>query len=510
MTAIARRASGVRELLGRYVAECESFWTETTNKRQREKQCGKVRRHVALIEEQFGLSPDQALDQVLEFAHARLIDRPSTVYITGRGGSGSHWLAEMLADLGPFADAGEVPFPARLTRELMSWPLQEQAMFVDCVQLLHAWTGQPYPDQPAKPHPDISSRHVVNSNGDIRPLWAKLLEPQCVFVHLIRDPRDQVLSFTYRKLGAQARYPIEPLEDFLRLMLIFSRVSLVKLLTGPVAPDLVCRYEELRSDASRALREIVSRAGAEVPSEAIDDVASRHSAEERRAGRAPLGNLSRIPHKRWQDTASRTEKLLMHAGLAEVIDTFGYAPDDCAGEPVEFAPLPADFHVELPDAVALGELHVRRDPRSGWERLGDGAGTFTLPAGVMSRLRVPGGWTAEVSRIAELMPDGSLSSLCLAGNTDVTDGQLGPLVGRRGLVELDLARTPVTDACIETIVQITQLRHVSLIGTAVSAAAEERLRRSLLDCQVSSGPMITDSMRGRGFFDETLIVEPPR
>jgi hypothetical protein len=495
-----------RELLGRYVRERDTFWAGNPG---HEHQCAKLCRHLDEIEEHFGLDCEEALDQVVTFGLSRVTDRPATVYVTGRGGSGSHWLAEMLGDLGPFADAGEVTMPAPLSRELVPWPVQEQSLFIDCLHVLHAWPGRPYADQPGRPHEDIARLHVVNSNGDSKPVRAKLTEPGCVFVHLIRDPRDQVMSYAYRKPGPRERYPVAASEDFVRLMLIFNRLSLVKILGGPVGPDLIVRYEDLRAGAAPALREIAARAGEELDDSAFEDVAFRHSAEARRRGMAPMGNLSAQPSTGWRQLASPSEKLLMHSGLAEVVDTLGYQPDDCRGGPLEFSPVASAHEVTLPDGVVLGEIHVRSDPDGDWERAGHAAGTFTIPAGKMVRLRVPGGWTTGGERLVELLPAGCLSSLCLAGNAEVTDEFVSKLAGWTELIELDLARTPVTDACVEWVAQIGRLAHVSVAGTGVSAAGQERLRTALPGCKVSAVRLIPETMRGLGYFDEELVTEPP-
>lgn len=494
-----------RELLGRYIAECPVFWTGA---RADIKQCKKLWRHLDVIENHIGLGRGEAIEQVIAFGEARLADRPATVYVSGRGGSGSHWLAEMLGDLGSFADAGEVSMPGALSRTMASWPIDEQSLFVDCVHLLHAWSGQAYADQPIRPHHDIADLHIVNSNGDVNSLRAKLTEPGCLFIHLVRDPRDQVLSFTYRKPGARRTYPVEPVEDFLRLMVIFNRVSLNKVLGAHVRPDLVVRYEDLREGAAPMLREIVARTGGRISDELIEDVAYRHSAAARRQGLAGRGNLSKNS-KTWREIATAQEKLLMHSGMAEVVDTLGYGLDDCQGRPLEFVPLAEEHTVTLPEGVALGEIHVRREAEGCWERAGDAAGTFTIPAGAMTRLRAPGAWTVGIERLAKLLPTGSLSSLCLAGNLEATDALVARLAGFSGLVELDLARTAVTDGCLEPLAQMRGLRHLGLVGTAVSAEGVARLAEALPECAISMAPMITEPMRGRRLFDEDLITDPP-
>ncbi len=497
----------VRELLGQYVDRCDWFWERNTDKRQ----CRKLWRHLQAIEEGFGLGREEAVDEVLRMAEARAPVPPTTVYISGRGGSGSHWLAEMLGDLRPFANAGEVSIPGQLAQEMAAWPLEEQGRLLDCVQLLHAWAGHPFPDGTAAPirRPEVARMHIVNSNGDTNLLQIKQWEPSCVFIHLIRDPRDQVMAFTYRKPGARANYPIEPLEDFLRLMLIFNRFSLHQVLTAPVAPDLVCRYEDLRRDAAAELRKIVALSGVHVSDDAINAAAVRHGAEARRAGQAPMGNLSRTPTRTWRESATVREKLLMHAGLTEVIDTFGYEPDDCSGAPLLLCPAPADCRVMLPDGTLLGELHVRHDPGGLWVRAGHATGTFTIAAGTVTRLRAPGGWTLGFERLSQLLARSGIASLCLAGNLDVTDEFLQGFSAWEGLVELDLARTRITDSSVAQLERLRQLRHLSVVGTGISQTGLTRLRVALSDCQISAAPLITDEIRGRRLFNEELFVDPP-
>jgi hypothetical protein len=503
VTAVGVSPTRSRELLARYVSECPFFWEENTDKRQ----CEKLANQLAAIERSFGLSGDAALDRIVEFAEARVVARPATVYISGRGGSGSHWVAEMLGDLRVFANAGEVSVPARLVRAIAAWPLAEQGMFVDCIHLLHGWAGQPYTNLPADPHPDIAQLHLVNSNGDSDLLRAKQWDPDCVFIHLIRDPREQVMSFTYRKPTARAKWAVvEDVEDFFRLMLIVNRASASHVVMAPVAPDLVLRYEDLRRGSAPDLRRIVDRVGVEIPEGMIDDVAYRHSAEARRRGEFSLGNLSKAPSKTWRESTSERERRMMHAGLAEVVDTLGYEPDDCQGKPLEFVPLAAKCEVALPDGVVLGELHIRADAESGWERAGHAAGRFTLPAGVMVRLRAPAGWTVGLSALVSLLPENCLSSLCVAGNVDFDDTDVRALRAWPGLLGLDLGRTSVTDASIDVLIELQGLRQLSLVGTSVSSAAVDRLRKALPACEIAADELISDAIRGRGLFNEDLVL----
>ena len=105
---------------------------------------------------------------------------------------------------------------------------------------------------------------------------------------------------------------------------------------------------------------------------------------------------------------------------------------------------------------------------------------------------------------------GSVSSLCLAGNTAIRDADLARLAPSSGLIELDLARTRVTDDCLDAVAAIKSLRHVSVVGSGVSSDGADRLRRALPECAVSSASLITDAIRGRSLFDEDRTTEPPQ
>ena len=108
-------------------------------------------------------------------------------------------------------------------------------------------------------------------------------------------------------------------------------------------------------------------------------MAFRHSAAARRQGLAQLGNLSRQPSKTWRQTATPKEKLLMHSGMAEVVDTLGYDLDECQGQPLEFAPLASSTRSRSPTRSCSASFTFGATPTTCWERAGAAAGSFTLP-----------------------------------------------------------------------------------------------------------------------------------
>src|SRR5688572_16296045 len=80
-----------KRVLATYVAEVERFWTGAGIRQAR-----KLRSCLEKLARREGVSAAALLERVTEMADARRASRPPTVYVTGLGGSGSHWVAEML------------------------------------------------------------------------------------------------------------------------------------------------------------------------------------------------------------------------------------------------------------------------------------------------------------------------------------------------------------------------------------------------------------------------------
>jgi hypothetical protein len=461
-----------------------------------EVQVGKIAAALANIGERQGLTPDETIEHVMVGARRRAAGHPPTVHIGGRGGSGSHWLAEMLNDLGRFADCGEVAFPVPLRKRMRDLPLAGQSLLIDAIHLLHAMPGSA----------NAAELSLVNSRGTVHYMPFKSWEPGCRFVHLIRDPREQCISVTYRKPDARELYPVGGGdEDFLRLMVYLNRASILRVLWTPVAPDHVVRYEDLRSDPATVLLGLAGGLGMPVSAEVAEKVAFQHRAENIQAGLAPSkGNLSGGPRRGWRETTSERERQILHAGLSDVIDITRYPLDDCLGRRPSPEPLRNELVVELPPGVVLGELHVRTAAASQWERLCAAEGTVRLAAGTEVRLRCPGGWTSGLRHLSAFAP-GAISSLCLAGNQDVCDDDLAGLATHGGLRELDLARTPITDRGLVHLAALPRLRGLNVLGSRVTARAATAFAGAHPGCTVASGNLWAGEWRAKGWLEDRFI-----
>jgi Sulfotransferase domain len=482
-----------REAFADYITNPERYWDESPGEIQ------KIVRALAAIEARDGSARDAVIESVLAAAERRASGHLPTVYVGGRGGSGSHWLAEMLHDLGSFANAREVAVPRALRNVIMRWPPAERAMLVDAIHLFHAL--------PERPEAERCS--LVNSRGSVHFITFKRWDPSCLFVHLIRDPREQCMSVTYRKPTARevnrTQADADSDHDFLRRMIYLNRASTLRTIGSPIEPDHVVRYEELREDPRTALTAIASAAGIEVAPSDLDRVAFEHRAENIQAGLTPSkGNLSQGGSRGWQETSSQRQRQFLHAGLSDVVDLTNYPLDDCLGAPAELAVISEEITISFPTGVLLGELYGRTDDDATWQHLGAAAGEVTIPAGTAIRLRCPGGWTSHLSHLAHL-PDDSLSSLCLVGNRDVRDEDLTALIRLRSLRELDLSRTPITDAALAHLSRLPQLRGLAVLECALTASALAEFARQRPGCQLVAGKLWSEHWRAEGRLEERFI-----
>jgi hypothetical protein len=161
----------------------------------------------------------------------------------GLGGSGSHWLAEMLAELLGAVDCGEVYFPAALLDRIEALPPDERGFLVDCLHLTHAFGRIVNPAGP--PLDALAPKRAINSAGGVVHPRFKAWDPGCFVVHMQRDPRDQVASVTFRKSGYRREVAPDASDDaYLTEKAQAAVHNLEAWREAPVDADFLCRYEE--------------------------------------------------------------------------------------------------------------------------------------------------------------------------------------------------------------------------------------------------------------------------
>ncbi|HSK97205.1 MAG TPA: sulfotransferase [Euzebyales bacterium] len=446
-----------RAVVAAYLADPAEFWGPDAP-RHADKLVAKKR----AVHERDGLSDADIVDAVVSMAAKRARGRPVPVYVTGLGGSGSHWVSGMLNDLGGLAAAGEVYVPQRLLDDLDALDDAEQACAVDAIHLLHAWPRTT----------DVWAAGIVNCAAGVGKLrLAKRWDPRAVGIYLVRDPRDQVLSVTFRKMGfRQYEDPEASDADYLRRMAERNLASYRQARSVSDLIDIRCRYEDLSDDPRPVLRQVLQVLGREIDETVVERVAVLHDAETIRAGKgSTITNLDEGGQSASWRTVDPARQRTLHMHLVDVIHGLGYPPGDCMSPPLPDHALPTRT-IRVPDGLA-GHWFERADDL--WTPLEVSDGTVAPTGGTPVLLRVGSG-SGDLGALEHCGPD-DIQALCVAANADVDDEALRHLRGLTGLRTLDLARTAVTDAGLDHLEPLAALQQVHLAGTATTAQGRARL-----------------------------------
>lgn len=390
--------SGLEAFLA-YVEDPFSFWDGKALRQAR-----KLDKKKRALAEQIGCAPGDVGPRVVAQARERQAAGP--VYVTGLGGSGSHWLSGMLAELGGFFDAGEVYFPTALRRIFDDDPNQAPVV-LDALHLLHS-----------RSYPVVNERAVNCAAGAYRTADYLRWDPTSSVLYLVRNPRDQVLSTTFRK--AEYRHEVAGRSEDAEYLVErcgISRTDRYGYLKAGIGADATVRYEDLRSSPVSELARIAAVLGVSVNDSQLARIADRFDADNIRAGKvAPTGNLfleaEGAPWKalRW--------RAAVHVELIDVIESLGYSFGNCLMDP---PPLKADRPGRPPAGVRL-----RGWTEEGWSLCGDSDGP----------------WLAEMVEAHEdqiaWLRDSSLYGLCAARLERVSNSWLSAVLENRSLRTLDL------------------------------------------------------------------------
>jgi hypothetical protein len=455
-----------RTVVTAYLTSPHDFWGA-----EAPRHADKIETKKRALRQRDGLDDGEIVDAVVSMASKRRHERPAPVYITGLGGSGSHWLSGMLNDLGGLVATGEVYFPPRLLEQLQDLDHADQACAVDAIHLIHGWPRTA----------DVWAAGIVNCAAGVQKLRLyKRWDRHAVGLYLVRDPRDQVLSVTFRKAGFRNYEDADASDaDYLRRMAERNVASFRQSLEVADLIDIRCRYEDLRADPRPVLRSVLEALGRAVDEATVERSATMHDAATIRAGEGTkITNLDEGGRAQtWEQTDPGQQRTL-HAHLADVIHGLGYPPGDCMGTPLPEHALPART-LRFPNGPP-GPLYARVDGT--WTHLEAAGAGFEVPAGTPALLRIGGeGGRQAAGDLSALEHCGGddIQALCVAGNADVDDDALARLSGLTGLRTLDLARTSVTDAGLKHLEPLDGLQQLQLAESTTTAEGRARLSARL-------------------------------
>ncbi|HEY8808985.1 MAG TPA: sulfotransferase domain-containing protein [Solirubrobacterales bacterium] len=418
---------------------------------------------------------DAVVARAGSLALARAPHRPPPIYVTGLGGSGSHWLTGTMASMLPVVDLEEAPIPDDFRAQVEALPVEERGVAIDCLHLGHAL---------ATADSDLDSlveMRAINSAVRVSEPCLRSWDPRCFVIHLLRDPRDQATCFAFRKrVFRQRHYPTATDEQYLAGCAVNNATNYAQMRKSALQPDFVCRYEEMKTSTATVLTRLATALGQPADAETAVRVAREHDASLMRSGALPhRGNLTAAESRGWRAETDAHQKLILHAHLAEVVTAAEYPADDCLGYPLDLGPSPGARHLYFGQGGRLGGLFVRNRGRDGatWSRLGEARGPVSVDSGVELKLRVDESAAVESIRSLCTLPPDALDSLCLAGNRNLDDDLLAACTAAlRDLREVDLARTAVGDGCVDSLALLPRLVGVSVFGTALSSRALSALQ----------------------------------
>jgi hypothetical protein len=470
--------AAARSLFEDYARRPEGYWPPAPDSGEH-RQVRKLKRSMQAATAARGMDTNAVIEWIIALALARSADRPPPVYVMGLGGSGSQWLAEMLAELLPAFYTTEVYIPPSLRERMEDLPRDQRGFVVDCLHLAHL---------PADPRwlelsdNELVAASAVNAAAGVVHARHKEWDPECFVVHMVRDPRDQVISVTFRKRNYRREIARDASDEE---YLVRNAAAAVRGYNAwrrsPIGADFVCRYEELRESTVDTLESLLSVHGKPVEPARIAEVARYHDATLMQQGTvSPRGNF-------YIDDGARPEpsdrqRALLHSELVEIRTAANYPADECLGLALR-PPSQArgERKLRFHAGEDLGALFIRDDASakaSSWRYLGPASGEVTVPAGVEVKLRVrQGASTASIESLRTL-PANGLDSLCLAGTETLDDGLLGVIADSlSGLRELDLSRTKISDEGVGRLKSLHDLRGVNLIGAEISERCTQNLPR---------------------------------
>lgn len=185
------------------------------------------------------------LPVIVELVKFRTTSKPQTVFIVNPGGSGSHWLQDILCQYFTVVGCGEVYIPADIMTILKDCDEFDRGVLIDFFHILFSEGN----------YADLSNTPLINTahlGGWKLSNWY----PSPKFVILLtRDPIDIVMSRTFRKDDYRMRYfKHEDDWEYLHRNIAYVENFFSRMKKGSF--DLLVKYEDLKHDYELVIRKV--------------------------------------------------------------------------------------------------------------------------------------------------------------------------------------------------------------------------------------------------------------
>ncbi len=307
--------SSATSLLASYLRNPEPFWPPISW------QASKVRKARARFDEVGIRSPSGLSRRLVDLVNASKGWRDNPVFVMGTGGSGSTWLGAMLGELPDLEFGREIYIPDALKFAYREGSEIAGDAIWACM-LLNTWALN-RPDRPFTSD-FVNNARSINCYDIYRRIW-----PMGRFVYLTRDPRDQILSATYRKPRYRQLIASGASDEEFLLMNAKKYMSIHRHY-GRARDDSIylMKYEDLVSDTEGEMMKLLGALRIECAKDRLEQAIFEHDASNMRKGKvAWKGNLGTRSSTGWRDSMSPRERDLCRPLIQPALEELGYETD---------------------------------------------------------------------------------------------------------------------------------------------------------------------------------------
>jgi hypothetical protein len=253
--------------------------------------------------------------EILEHRRERKVP---TLYAMSNGGSGCHFLGQLLDGLDGIALTDEVYFPPRLLKEIETSYVGSDALAVDFINFFHAGVVE-------RESHDLRVVNIGHLRRDTSPARLARMDVSGCFILLLRNPYEVAVSRAFRKPEYRAQVaPGVPDDEYLQRQVDGTKSFLTQ--CRAVNWHQVVRYEDLKTNPVTVIDSLVRRLGMTFDEERFELVRHSHDASNLSVG-ALLPEAINLNTK-VQEALTQWQLEVLEEGLADLASEFGYSESE--------------------------------------------------------------------------------------------------------------------------------------------------------------------------------------